>query len=88
VKTVLQGIKVLAMPRAHRHHIPGQVWYITYRRHQRKFLFMFVEQVKRKTGILASGRKLGREGDVCVLCEPDAAYSVHLNDKNDGKSIC
>ncbi len=41
----------------------------------------FVDQVKRRMGILASGKKVGREGDACVLREPDVAYSAHLNDK-------
>jgi len=27
------------MPRANRHHIPGQIWHITHRCHQREFLF-------------------------------------------------
>ena len=29
------------MPRANRHHIPGQVWHITHRCHKREFLFKF-----------------------------------------------
>jgi len=29
------------MPRANRHHIPGQIWHITHRCHQRAFLFRF-----------------------------------------------
>lgn len=29
------------MPRANRHHIPGQIWHITHRCHQGQFLFKF-----------------------------------------------
>jgi len=35
------------MPRANRHHIPGQVWHITHRCHQREFLFKFAKDRKR-----------------------------------------
>jgi len=35
------------MPRANRHHIPGQVWHITHRCHQRKFLLRFAKDRKR-----------------------------------------
>ena len=35
------------MPRANRHHIPGQLWHITHRCHQREFLFKFAKDRKR-----------------------------------------
>ena len=35
------------MARANRHHIPGQVWHITHRCHQREFLFKFAKDRKR-----------------------------------------
>jgi len=35
------------MPRANRHHIPGQIWHITHRCHQREFLFKFAKDRKR-----------------------------------------
>ena len=34
------------MPRANRHHLPGQVWHITHRCHQRQFLFKFARDRK------------------------------------------
>jgi len=34
------------MPRANRHHIPGQVWHITHRCHQGGFLFKFAKDRK------------------------------------------
>jgi len=34
------------MPRANRHHIPGQVWHITHRCHKREFLFRFARDRK------------------------------------------
>jgi len=35
------------MPRANRHHIPGQIWHITHRCHQRQFLLRFAKDRKR-----------------------------------------
>ncbi|OIO69892.1 MAG: transposase [Zetaproteobacteria bacterium CG12_big_fil_rev_8_21_14_0_65_55_1124] len=35
------------MPRANRHHIPGQIWHITHRCHQRQFLLRFSKDRKR-----------------------------------------
>ncbi len=35
------------MPRASRHHIPGQIWHITHRCHQGEFLFRFSRDRKR-----------------------------------------
>jgi len=34
------------MPRANRHHIPGQVWHITHRCHKWEFLFRFARDRK------------------------------------------
>ncbi len=34
------------MPRANRHHLPGQVWHITHRCHKREFLFRFARDRK------------------------------------------
>ena len=35
------------MPRANRHHIPGQVWYITHRCHEKEFLLKFPRDRRR-----------------------------------------
>ncbi len=35
------------MPRANRHHIPGQVWHITHRCHKKEFLLKFCRDRKR-----------------------------------------
>ena len=35
------------MPRANRHHIPGQVWHITHRCHKKEFLLKFARDRKR-----------------------------------------
>ena len=35
------------MPRANRHHIPGQVWHITHRCHKREFLLKFAKDRRR-----------------------------------------
>ena len=34
------------MPRANRHHIPGQVWHITHRCHEKEFLLKFTRDRK------------------------------------------
>ncbi len=35
------------MPRANRHHIPGQVWHITHRCHEKEFLLKFSRDRRR-----------------------------------------
>lgn len=35
------------MPRANRHHIPGQIWHITHRCHKKEFLLRFAKDRKR-----------------------------------------
>jgi len=45
------------MPRANRHHIPGQVWHITHRCHKGDFLFKFAKDRKVWVGWLFEAKK-------------------------------
>jgi len=45
------------MPRANRHHIPGQVWHITQRCHKGEFLFKFARDRKAWLGWLFEAKK-------------------------------
>ncbi len=45
------------MPRANRHHIPGQVWHITHRCHKKEFLLKFAKDRKRWKSWLFEARK-------------------------------
>jgi len=45
------------MPRANRHHIPGQIWHITHRCHQRAFLLKFGKDRKRWVHWLFEAKK-------------------------------
>jgi len=45
------------MPRANRHHIPGQVWHITHRCHKGEFLFKFLKDRKAWIGWLFEAKK-------------------------------
>ncbi|BBO66623.1 hypothetical protein DSCA_05530 [Desulfosarcina alkanivorans] len=38
---------ILAMARAKRHYIPGQIWHITHRCHKREFLLKFAKDKRR-----------------------------------------
>src|SRR6185295_15199214 len=46
-----------AMARAHRHYVPGQVWHITHRCHERAFLFRFARDRHRYLRWLFQARK-------------------------------
>lgn len=52
------------MPRAHRYFLPGQVWHLTHRCHQRMFLLKFARDRRRYVHWLFEARK--RFG-LCVL---------------------
>jgi hypothetical protein len=52
------------MPRANRHYLPGHIWHITYRCHQRKFLLKFARDRRRYLHWVFEARK--RFG-LCVL---------------------
>ena len=54
------------MPRANRHFLPGHVWHITHRCHQRAFLLKFARE-RDCVGRLEMRRSKIRKGETCVL---------------------
>ncbi len=71
------------MPRANRFFLPGHVWHITHRCHQREFLFKFSRDRSTYLDWLFEARK--RYG-ICVLNYVVTSNHVHLlvRDKGDG----
>lgn len=63
------------MPRASRHFLPGYVWHITHRCHQRKFLLKFARDRRRYLHWLFEAKK--RFG-LCVLDYVVTSNHVHL----------
>ena len=45
------------MPRAHRYYLPGHVWHITHRCHQKEFFLKFAKDRKRWVQWLYEARK-------------------------------
>jgi len=71
------------MPRANRHFLPGHVWHLTHRCHEREFLFKFARDRKQYLRWLYEARK--RLG-LCVLNYAVTSNHVHLlvKDTQDG----
>ena len=63
------------MPRANRHFLPGHVWHLTHRCHEREFLFKFARDRKQYLRWLYEARK--RFG-LCVLNYAVTSNHVHL----------
>ena len=63
------------MPRANRHHIPGCVWHITHRCHDRKFLLKFARDRRRWIHWLFEARK---RHDLAVLNFMVTSNHIHL----------
>jgi putative transposase len=63
------------MPRANRYFLPGYVWHITHRRHQRKFLLKFARDRRRYVHWLFEAKK--RFG-LCVLDYVVTSNHIHL----------
>ena len=72
------------MPRAHRHFIPGYVWHITHRCHQRKFLLKFTRDRRRYLHWLFQAKK--RFG-LCVLNYIVTSNHIHLLVKDTGSNV-
>src|ERR1051325_10958562 len=72
------------MPRANRHFLPGYVWHITHRCHQRKFLLKFARDRRRYLHWLFEARK--RFG-LCVLDYIVTSNHVHLLIKDTGSNV-
>jgi len=69
------------MPRANRHHVPGQLWHITHRCHDRSFLLKFARDRRCYLSWLHEARK--RYG-LCVLNYVVTCNHIHLLVKDDG----
>ena len=72
------------MPRANRHFLPGYIWHITHRCHQRKFLLKFARDRRRYLHWLFEARK--RFG-LCVLDYIVTSNHVHLVVKDTGSDV-
>lgn len=72
------------MPRAHRHFIPGQLWHITHRCHEKAFLLKFARDRRRYLRWLFEARK--RFG-LCVLNYVVTSNHVHLLVKDTGEGV-
>jgi putative transposase len=64
------------MPRANHHFLPGHVWHITHRCHQRKFLLKFARDRRRYLHWVFEAKK--RFG-LCVLGYAVTANHIHLS---------
>ena len=72
------------MPRAHRHFIPGQLWHITHRCHEKAFLLKFARDRRRYLRWLFEARK--RFG-LCVLNYVVTSNHIHLLVKDTGEGV-
>src|SRR5215813_1497202 len=72
------------MPRANRYFLPGYIWHITHRCHQRKFLLKFVRGRRRYLHLVFEGKK--RFG-LCVLDYIVTSKHVHLLVKDTGSNV-
>jgi putative transposase len=63
------------MPRAHRYHLPGYVWHLTHRCHQRQFLLKFAHDRRWWRRCLFAARE--RYG-LCVLDYTATSNPIHL----------
>jgi len=69
------------MPRAHRIHVPGQVWHLTHRCHHRRFLLKFARDRRLwRAWLYESRRRLG----LCVLDYTVTSNHVHLIVRDQG----
>jgi REP element-mobilizing transposase RayT len=76
--------KERSMPRAHRHFLPGQIWHITHRCHERNFLLKFARDRENYLHWLFEAKK--RYG-LCVLDYAVTSNHVHLLLRDTGRDI-
>ena len=72
------------MPRASRHFLPGQLWHITHRCHEKSFLLKFARDRRRYLGWLFEAKK--RFG-LCVLNYVVTSNHVHLLVQDTGERV-
>lgn len=72
------------MPRANRHFIPGQVWHITHRCHEKAFLLKFARDRRRyRRWLFEAKQRFG----LCVLNYMVTCNHVHLLVQDTGEAI-
>jgi REP-associated tyrosine transposase len=72
------------MPRANRYFVPGYIWHITHRCHQRKFLLKFARDRRRYLHWVFEAKK--RFG-LCVLDYTVTSNHIHLLIKDTGANV-
>ena len=72
------------MPRANRHFVPGQLWHITHRCHEKSFLLRFARDRRAYLGWLFEAKK--RFG-LCVLNYVVTSNHIHLLVKDTGEGV-
>ena len=72
------------MPRANRYFLPGQIWHITHRCHEKAFLLKFARDRRRDLRWLFEAKK--RFG-LCVLNYAVTSNHVHLLLKDTGEAV-
>jgi putative transposase len=72
------------MPRANRHFLPGYVWHITHRCHQRKFLLKFARDRRRYLHWVFEAKK---RFDLSVLNYMLTSNHIHLLVKDTGANV-
>jgi len=72
------------MPRANRHFLPGRLWHITHRCHERTFLLKFARDRRAWLGWLFEAKK--RMG-LCVLNYVVTSNHIHLLVKDGGGEV-
>ena len=72
------------MPRAHRHHLPGQIWHITHRCHEKSFLLRFPNDRRRyRRWLFEAKQRFG----LCLLNFVITSNHVHLLVKDSGEGV-
>ena len=72
------------MPRAHRHHLSGQIWHITHRCHEKSFLLRFPNDRRRyRRWLFEAKQRFG----LCVLNFVITSNHVHLLVKDTGEGV-
>ncbi len=72
------------MPRTNRHYLPGHIWHITHRYHQRKFLLKFARDRRRYLHWVFEAKK--RFG-LSVLDDVVTSNYIHLLVKDTGPNV-
>jgi REP-associated tyrosine transposase len=63
------------MPRANRHYLPGEIWHLTHRYHQRQFLLRYARDRHAWMGWLY---EVCKRFGLCVLNYMVASNHIHL----------